>query len=46
MTLTKAEIIEKVANKGFTTRKSAEMVETLLEIIKATLESGEDVLNC
>jgi len=27
-------------------RKSVEMVETLLEIIKATLESGEDVLNC
>jgi integration host factor subunit alpha len=45
MTLTKAQIIEEISNKdGFTKKKSIEIVETLLEIIKSTLESGDDVL--
>ncbi len=45
MTLTKAHIIEAIRKQtGFTLRKSTEMVETLLEIIKSTLESGDDVL--
>lgn len=45
MTLTKSEIVETVAEtNGFTKKKSVETVETLLEIIKRTLESGEDVL--
>ena len=44
MTLIKAAIVEKVPKKGFTKRKSTQMVETTLEIIKQTLESGEDVL--
>ncbi len=45
MALTKAHIIEDVANQnGFTRKKSADTVETLLEIIKSSLESGEDVL--
>ncbi|UCH22810.1 MAG: integration host factor subunit alpha [Deltaproteobacteria bacterium] len=45
MTLTKADIIESIAKKnGYTKNKSTETVETLLEIIKRTLESGEDVL--
>ena len=45
MTLTKAQIIEAVAeHNGYTTKQSAEVVETLLEIIKSTLESVEDVL--
>ena len=45
MTLTKAQIIEEISNKdGFTKKKSIEIVETLLDIIKNTLESGDDVL--
>jgi integration host factor subunit alpha len=45
MTLTKADIVEAVAKQnGYTKERSFEVVETLLEIIKSTLESGEDVL--
>ena len=45
MALTKAEIIEVVSKQnGFSKKQSTESVETLLEIIKRTLESGEDVL--
>ena len=45
MTLTKAQIVESVQNlTGFPKNKSSEIVETLLEIIKRTLASGDDVL--
>ena len=45
MTLTKADIInEIVADIGLTKKKSIETVDTLLEIIKGKLASGEDVL--
>jgi integration host factor subunit alpha len=45
MTLTKANIIEAIAkHDGFNQKKSKETVETLLELIKSTLVSGEDVL--
>jgi len=45
MALTKAEIIDVVSKQnGFSKKQSTESVETLLEIIKRTLESGEDVL--
>jgi integration host factor subunit alpha len=45
MTLTKAHIVEAVAEQiGYTKHQSSEMIEILLEIIKRTLESGEDVL--
>ena len=45
MALTKADIIAAIAEqKGYTKNKSIETVEALLEIIKRTLESGEDVL--
>ena len=45
MTLTKAKIVEALANQNdYHKNRSSEMVETLLEIIKRTLESGEDVL--
>jgi integration host factor subunit alpha len=45
MTLTKSQIIESIAEQnGFTKKKSPEAVETILEIIKSELESGEDVL--
>ena len=45
MTLTKAQIVESIQNQtGFPRNSSSEIVETLLEIIKRTLASGEDVL--
>ena len=45
MTLTKANIVEAVSELiGHTKHQSSELIETLLEIIKRTLESGEDVL--
>jgi integration host factor subunit alpha len=45
MTLTKVQIVESIHNQiGFTKNRSLEIVATLLEIIKSTLESGEDVL--
>ncbi len=45
MTLTKVHIIKAIAEQiGFPKNHSSEIVETLLEIIKSTLESGEDVL--
>ncbi len=45
MALTKAEIIESVHQQlGFPQQMSNEVVEQLIEIIKSTLESGEDVL--
>jgi len=45
MTLTKAHIVENLFAKNiFTKSECAEIVETLFEIIKKTLEEGEDVL--
>jgi integration host factor subunit alpha len=44
MALTKNDIVAKVNDLGFTKKKSIETVESLLEIIKDTLESGDDVL--
>ena len=45
MTFTKAKIVESVQNlTGFPKNRSSEIVETLLEIVKRTLASGEDVL--
>ena len=44
-TLTKAQIVDVVAERnGYTRKKSIEVVEILLELIKQSLESGEDVL--
>ena len=45
MTLTKNQIIEEVMTRnGLSKNKSSETVETLLEIMKETLMSGEHVL--
>ena len=45
MKLTKAPIIEEISKRnGFTRTKSSEILETLIEIIKSTLGSGENVL--
>ena len=44
-TLTKSDIVAAIQTEnGYTLKKSTNIVETLLEIIKRTLESGEDVL--
>jgi integration host factor subunit alpha len=44
-TLTKANIFDAVAERnGFTRKKSNETIEILLELIKSTLESGNDVM--
>ncbi|MHC1725087.1 MAG: HU family DNA-binding protein [Syntrophobacteraceae bacterium] len=45
MTLTKAHIVEALfAQNIFTKTESARIIETLFEIMKQTLQDGEDVL--
>jgi integration host factor subunit alpha len=45
MALTKVEIVNSIADQiGYPKNHSSEIVETLLEIIKKALESGDDVL--
>ena len=45
MALTKAHLIECIrSNNGLTFRQSTDIVETIIDIIKNTLESGDDVL--
>ena len=44
MALTKKDIYDKTTELGFTRKRSVHIVESLLEIIKQTLESGEDLL--
>ncbi|MFP4033785.1 MAG: integration host factor subunit alpha [Desulfococcaceae bacterium] len=45
MTLTKAKIIDEIQNQlRFSKKETTEIVETLLEIMKRTMEKGDDVL--
>ena len=45
MALTKAQIAERIHSElDFTKNKSVELVETLIELIKKSLASGDDVL--
>lgn len=45
MTLTKSQIVDSLTNElGFSRKTSTETLETLLEIIKSSLENSEDVL--
>jgi integration host factor subunit alpha len=44
MALTKNDIVTSVHELGFTKKKSVEIIETLLEIMKSTLEDNEDLL--
>ena len=45
MGLTKNDVVEQVVDAtGFTRKDSVAIVESLLEIIKGSLEQGEDVL--
>ena len=44
-TLTKADIVEAIQKEnGYSRNQSSEVTEILLEIIKQSLESGEDVM--
>lgn len=44
MALTKNDIAEKITGIGFNKKKSVDVVETLLTIIKRQLAEGDDVL--
>ena len=45
MALTKVEMVNSIADQiGYTKNQASELVEILLEIIKSSLESGDDVL--
>jgi len=45
MAVTKADIVQSIMDQiGFTKNQLSEVTETLLEVIKRTLASGEDVL--
>ena len=45
MTLTKNDLVKALAKEnGYPVNQTIEIVETLLEIIKSKLESGEDVM--
>jgi len=45
MTLKKVQIVNEIAQQnGYPKKQSAEIVETILELIKKALKSGEDVL--
>ena len=45
MSLTKTCIVENICEKtGFSKKQSAEVLETLLETMKQTLESGDEIL--
>ena len=45
MSITKAKIVDAVAEQnGYPKKQSVNTIETLLEIIKRSLEAGEDVL--
>jgi len=44
MSLTKTDIVEDLLKIGFNRKKSVQMLENLLEIMKNNLANGEDVL--
>ena len=45
MALTKDDIVSQLTNHlGFTKKRASDTLEILLEVIKSSLESGEDVL--
>jgi integration host factor subunit alpha len=45
MTLTKADIVEAfLAKGGFTKTQSAQIIDTLFELMKQSLQNGEDVM--
>jgi integration host factor subunit alpha len=44
MAVTKDDIVARIHEVGFSKKQAVDLVEVLIEIIKANLEKGEDVL--
>jgi len=44
MTLTKADLVEKISVNGLSKKQSSDVMGLLLEIMKKTFEQGEDIL--
>ena len=44
MTLAKADLVEMISLNGLSRKESSDVMEALLEVMKKTLESGEDIL--
>ena len=44
MAVTKDDIVARVHELGFSKKQAVDLVETLIEIMKSTLERGEDIL--
>lgn len=44
MAVTKDDIVARIHEVGFSKKQAVDLVETLIEIIKANLEKGDDVL--
>ena len=44
MTLTKADLVEMISLNSLSKKEASDVVERLLELMKKSLESGEDVL--
>jgi integration host factor subunit alpha len=44
MAVTKDDIVARIHEVGFSKKQAVDLVEVLIEIIKASLEKGEDVL--
>lgn len=45
MALTKTQIVDSIQERiGFSRKKSTDLIENLIEIIKSTIETGDDVL--
>lgn len=45
MALTKTHIVDSIQERiGFSRKKSSELIENLIEIVKSSIEDGDDVL--
>jgi integration host factor subunit alpha len=44
MTLAKADLVEMISSNGLSRKEASDVMEAILEIMKKTLESGEDLL--
>ena len=44
MSLTKNDLIERINRIGFKKEKSAEIIEILVELLKSSLASGDDII--
>jgi integration host factor subunit alpha len=44
MTLTKTDLVEKISVNGLSKKRSSDVMGILLELMKKTLEQGEDIL--